>query len=262
MKKNKGMHIPQFKRIRNFRDLGGYITDDEKQIIKGRLFRSGNLANLRGRDKKLFRDLQIDTIIDFRSETELKNEPDRIPSDMKINYLSFPLLEVDNNTFSMEFRKRILENNFDDFNPDGIMEDIYRKFPVEFTEEYGAFLQAVIDANGKPVLFHCTAGKDRTGFAAAILLRLLGVDMNTVISDYLLSKKYGGFSRRLLLLIWIKSGKKAVDFVRSLSIVNEKWLMASFEVIDEKWGSFENFIQNGLNFSEDKIHYLKTILLK
>ena len=138
----------------------------------------------------------------------------------------------------------------------------YRQFPTEFTPAFKTYIHAVLDAQGKPVLWHCTAGKDRTGYATAILFRILGVDQETIYRDYLLSNQYVKRLNKKTLAAFIARGFKAYRMIKPLMGVQLDWLKAAFDTLDEEWGSFESYISDGLGLSPSDVRQLQDDLLE
>ena len=152
--------------INNLRDLGGYQAVDGRTIRHHILYRAGHLGNLKERDQRKLTALNLHTIIDFRSAEEKQREPDRLPlNDVKV--IELPILDEGNSAMMKDMRRRYENNDFDGLDTNLVMFNTYRQFALDFTAEYAHFLQAVLQAQGRPVLWHCTAGKDRAGFAAA-----------------------------------------------------------------------------------------------
>jgi len=244
----------------NFRDLGGYVTQDNRSVKWGKLYRSGHLADLTSRGLDQITNLDLFAIIDFRSIYEAQRHPGRAPADVRAIHL--PVMDQANREMSQEIRERIKGNKFDGFSAENLITKAYRQFPTEFTPAYRSFIHTVLDANGTAVLWHCTAGKDRTGYAAAILLRLLGVDLETIFVDYLLSNQYvKKFNKKMAAAI-LARGIKAYRMIRPLYGVQLDWLKAAFEKIDEEWGSFEDYIKDGLGLSFSDVAQLKHDLLE
>ena len=244
----------------NFRDLGGYVTQDNQSVKWGTLYRSGHLADLTPRGLDLITNLDLFAIIDFRSVYETQRHPDRTPADVPEFHL--PVMDQANREMSQEIRERIKNNKFDGFSAENLIKKAYRQFPTEFTPAFKSFIHTVLDANGTAVLWHCTAGKDRTGYAAAILLRLLGVDQETIFVDYLLSNQYvKKFNKKMLAAI-LARGIAAYQMIKPLDGVQFDWLKAAFDKIDEEWGSFEDYIKNGLGLSFSDVAQLKHDLLE
>lgn len=246
-----------FRGVTNFRDHGGYAAADGRQVLWGKLFRSGHLAKMTSADKQRFAALQIDRLIDFRSRIEKERDPNNLPDNHGIRIVNLPMLDDANSELITGVPERVRNNDFEDFNPVALMRETYRQVPVNFIDEYRQFVHAVMDAEGKPVLWHCTAGKDRTGFASAVMLRLLGVDVETAIQDYLLSAEHVNRHRWSLLLLRFMRGKTAVEMVKPLMKVHEEWIRASFQTIDDRWGGFVEYRQQALGLSDDNVQQLR-----
>jgi protein-tyrosine phosphatase len=138
-----------------------------------------------------------------------------------------------------------------------------REFAKTFTPQFSQFIQEVLKAKGQPIVWHCSAGKDRTGFAAAILLRILGVPDDVIMSDYMLSRDYAIAARQQeLSLVRLLQGKEAADKIAILLGVEEAWLQAAFDTIDEQYGSFDNYIHQALGLDDTGITTLRNTLLE
>jgi len=138
-----------------------------------------------------------------------------------------------------------------------------RHFASRFTPQYRQFLRTVVAAEGAPVLWHCSAGKDRAGFAAAILLRILGVPADVVLADYSLSKDYTLAARKNdLLLLRLFKGSEAADKLEVIMGVEPEWLAAGFAEIDARYGSFDNYVRDALELSDADVNRLRSTLLE
>ena len=134
---------------------------------------------------------------------------------------------------------------------------------AQFTPQYRRFIHELLEANGQPILFHYTAGKDRTGFAAAILLRSLGVPLETAMFDYLLSNRYYFKPlRRNLIMIALTKGRKTAQMVAGFLEVKAGYLSAAIETIDRQYGSFDEYVRQGLDLTQEQIEHLRLIYLQ
>lgn len=248
-----------FRKVANFRDLGGYPAAEEYRVKWGCLYRSGHLADMNRADLRRFKALNIGTVIDLRSMQEQEKDPDRLPAGIKA--LSLPMLDVANEAMSKEVHAAVENKDYKTFDPGRKMMRMYQLLSMEHTAEYQQFVQAILAAEGKPVLWHCTAGKDRTGFGAAIILRLLGVADETIIDDYLLSRKYVDQLRGLKFFLRISRGKEAVEIVRKLLLVDQSWIQAAFDAIDLHWGDFDHYVTEALSLTAADIFQLRATLL-
>lgn len=258
--KTQNRRVLRIPRVWNFRDLGGYKAKDGRTVKWGQLYRSGRLSDVSPRALKLINELDLYTCIDFRSNYETQHHPDRLPADVRALHL--PVMDEANREMSKEIRERITNNHLEGFSADQLITKAYRQFPTEFTPAFKSFIHTVLEAQGRPVLWHCTAGKDRTGYASAILLHLLGVDLEIIYQDYLLSNQYVKKLNKRTLAVIFARGLKAYRMIEPLMKVNLEWLKAAFDTIDEEWGSFDEYVSNGLELSPSDIAQLKDDLLE
>lgn len=252
-----------FEGIANFRDLGGYANEQGQQVKWGVLYRSGTFAHSSKADLQGLQQLQLATLIDFRSGGEKEEEPNQLPQPASFTVVEIPTLDEGNKALVGEVMERVESGNFDGFDPDHFMLTANRQFATEFTPQFRQFIHTVLDAEGKPVAWHCSAGKDRTGFASAILLRVLGVPQETVMRDYMESKQHALEARKnQLLLLRVFKGEEAADKLAIMMGVEEAWLRAAFEEIDARWGSFDNYVSEGLQLTDRDIAKLRNQLLE
>jgi protein-tyrosine phosphatase len=252
-----------FEGIANFRDLGGYANEQGQQVKWGVLYRSGTFAHSSRADLQGLQQLQLATLIDFRSGGEKEEEPNQLPQPASFTVVEIPTLDEGNKALVGEVMERVESGNFDGFDPDHFMLTANRQFATEFTPQFRQFIHTVLDAGGKPVAWHCSAGKDRTGFASAILLRVLGVPQETVMRDYMESKQHALEARKnQLLLLRVFKGEEAADKLAIMMGVEEAWLRAAFEEIDARWGSFDNYVSEGLQLTDRDIAKLRNQLLE
>jgi protein-tyrosine phosphatase len=252
-----------FEGISNFRDLGGYPAADGRAVKWGKLYRSGHLATASNADLAGLAELQLASFIDFRSGAEKTEEPNRLPDPARFALVEIPVLDEGNRNLFNEISTRIEEGTLGDFDPDLTMVQANRQFADEFTPQFRQFVDTVLEADGAPVLWHCTAGKDRTGFAAAVLLRILGVPQDIIMQDYLASSAPALESRRKeLLMLRLFEGEETADKIAVMLGVEPAWLEAAFEQIDTTWGSFDNYVAEGLQLSAADVQRLRANLLE
>ena len=247
----------------NFRDLGGYPGADGRCVRWGVLFRSDHLHNLKPNYHQRFKQLGLQRLVDFRSQAERERIPNQLPPDQDLNVINIPVVDRENPNETVELGDRLRAGETDGFDPSAYLLDYYRWYATTFTPEYRRFIQVVLETGGHPLLFHCTAGKDRTGFAAAILLRLLGVDQQTIITDYMLTNAY---TRRLriwiLPMIAMRRGFKVARIVRTLMLTVPEYLETAFKALEEKYGSFDKYVHQGLELNPSDINQLRDSLLE
>jgi protein-tyrosine phosphatase len=245
----------------NLRDLGGYLTTTGHSVRWNVLYRAGHLGGLWPQGQRRLEELGLHTLIDFRAAVEKKRDPDRLPTGHQIRVLELPVLDRDD-AMVHEISRRFRTNDFGDYDADKEMVEAYRQFATEFTGPYRQFVHAVLDAKGAPVLWHCTAGKDRAGFASALVLRLLGVPAPIVMQDYLLSASHLRPRYGMLLGVRLTKGRHTAHALRVLMQVQERWLQDAFDAIDERWGSFARYAERALMLSPTDIAALRQTLLE
>ena len=224
-----------FTGAHNFRDLGGYKTSDGKTVKWGKVYRSDNLHSLTDEDLKYMERLNLKSVVDFRSDEERNEEPDRLTPDMTPILLPIkfePEGVTENLTRDLTF------GNLDSSN---LLRDFNIILVKEFTEEYREFFRHIVDNGGEPFLLHCTAGKDRAGFGSAMILTVLGVPREKIIEDYLLTNIYvSDHVDRKLLETELKTFFRAdSDNLRKINFVEERYIQAAFDTIDSHWGGMD-----------------------
>lgn len=163
----------------NFRDLGGYLTHDGRRIRPGLLFRSGVMSYLTPRDRERVSSLGIRAICDLRRPKERQTEPSHWP-DASIRVLCWD--QGPDPTSSNLSQCRTPEEARE------AMIELYRAMPLSLEPRLRGTFQCLAEGN-VPLIFHCAAGKDRTGLAAALILHALGVPRETILEDYRLTNQ-------------------------------------------------------------------------
>jgi len=250
-----------FRKISNFRDLGGYPARNGRRVKWGVLYRSGHLNRATKADQRALRDLGVSTLIDFRSDREREREPDQLPAGHQIEVISIPIQHKGQAPLSAEIRTLIKDRALNGLDPSQKMAEMYTLLASEYTTAYREFFNTLLDADGKPILWHCSAGKDRAGFAAALLLKILGVGDDVIIKDYLLSQTYVQRRRRQLLTVSLLRGLEAGRFIRGMNNVELDWLQTAFKTIERDWGCFDLYTSEALGLGPQEQAQLKDIYL-
>lgn len=169
----------------NFRDLGGYRTADGRTVRWGRVYRSSELAGLTAADMAYLSEIGIEVIVDLRSERERAQNPNPVIEPLNPHELVLPVQQR-----GMEpnrVQQMIQTGTISAFYSSDVMLMAYRSFVTDHGQKWALLLQQLQDPGSTPLVFHCTAGKDRTGVIAALMLDILGVDAQTIAEDYALS---------------------------------------------------------------------------
>ena len=241
----------------NTRELGGYKTTDGKSIKWGMLFRSDKLSDISKADQAYLQNLGIKKIIDFRSKEEKAEDPDIVPKG--ISYIEMPI-SVDG---AMRSKIEAVLKGETNKEVKSFLIDANKEFVSDYNGVYGDFLKNLIDDDG-PALFHCTAGKDRAGFAAAITLIALGVSKEDVIKDYMKTNQFT--EERIEEIIGqielMTLYQTDAEVLRPLLGVEREYIETAFQTAEDEYGSLMNFIRHGLNISDDDLQKLRTKFLE
>ncbi len=191
----------------------------------------------------------------------MEREPDRLPHEIKGRRVEIPIL--DGSTKLWHVSGRDFVNVLRNIKPAQYMIQTNVELATKFTPEMQQFISELMSSNGKPILFHCAAGKDRTGFAAAILLRILGVPQETVMEDYLLTNRYFFPAHRWnLALLRVLKGNIFADSIKGFMEARAEYLTAAFNAIDQIHGSFEDYVYKALDLSVYDTERLRALYLE
>lgn len=228
----------------NFRDLGGYPTMEGKTVKWGNIFRSADVSKLTDNDLKTLSDLHLATVCDLRGPDELKTSPDRLPTG--IQYINLPA-GSENTKVNM---------NYATINRDSMMLSFYTRTDHLKAKYKPVFDQLLLLPTNKSLMFHCTAGKDRTGMGAALILSALGVSRDYVISDYAATNVYWKDTREKMIQGMIKTGM-AEATIKSMLAANPKYIETFLNTIDTYYGSMKQFLETEMELTPEKIAQLK-----
>lgn len=220
----------------NFRDLGGYPAGLGRQTRWKRVYRADNLAGLTEADLALLETLGLRTLIDFRLPTEWQMHPDRLPPGSSIRRVELGFLP----TGTLEMLSLVKRGVIDVAELERRVIDQYRLFCVDHVEEYRQTFAIACESDNYPLLLHCTSGKDRTGFAAAVLLLAVGVPWETVLEDYSLTNLYRRPVPQLL------GPETPEEVVAVLLSAQPKYLEAALEEVYRAHGSFDAYLEQAL----------------
>ncbi|MCG6981749.1 MAG: tyrosine-protein phosphatase [Deltaproteobacteria bacterium] len=247
---------------RNLRDLGGYRTTDGKVVKKGVLYRSDHLDQITKADFEKIAALGVKTEYDLRGEAERTREPPRLPEIVPVKVVTLSVFYQGLEPW-MTARK-ILGGDVEEGEFHDVMVEAYRSYVLDFRPQWSTLLKGLAEPGTLAALIHCTYGKDRTGVAVALVLRSLGVPQEKIMEDYLLSNKFWESKTELYSCLsnWASCFRTPRNEVRALMEVRPEYLQASFEAIDEHYGSFDNYLDQGLGIDEQTLQRLRAALLQ
>ncbi len=210
----------------NFRDIGGYEAQEGRRIRYGRVYRSDTLSDLTPEAHSVLAEFDLYGLIDYRHEKERVRNPDRLPAGLGIR-LSTPgfLLGQKPMLAAIADGQMTAAEIRDELN------DHYRLYALENIEKYASTFEFLLASESRPVLLHCTSGKDRTGFGIALIMRALGCPDEIIFSDYLLTDRY----RRDLSFLF--PHPIAQDLLEALTAPQLRYLKTGLTTLEEAYGS-------------------------
>ncbi|MGA5701987.1 tyrosine-protein phosphatase [Peterkaempfera bronchialis] len=277
----------------NARDLGGYRTADGRTLRHGTALRSDALHRLSAQDLDTLRTLGLRQIVDLRGLAEVReNGPDRIPglpvaeidaaehsaTPMTVtpdtpDGVTLHHLPVHSDAFDIHVALREALAGRDSTSQrallgngggEAIMTGLYRWFVTDAgaRDRFARVLRLLARPGGTPLLFHCTAGKDRTGWTAALLLTALGVDRDTVFDDYLLTnERHAALVDRLMDGFGTRGIMAEPELILPVYRAEPAYLAAAFAEVESGWPSLDAFLTDGLGLDDSVRRGLRANLL-
>lgn len=216
----------------NFRDLGGYAGQDGRPVRWRRLFRSDHLASLTAQDTQVLEPLRLARVIDFRGEAESASLAYAMPG------VAYHALPIEPTVVQRSKEMALAGEQLTPAIAVALMQETYRAFVSDNAAQFAALFEHLLQSDA-PLVFHCTAGKDRTGFAAALILLALGVPRDVVMQDYLLTNGLyqppGHFLRAA-----------PAEVMNVLWRVQEDFLHAALDVVECDHGGLDRYLQDRL----------------
>ena len=243
----------EMNKIKNFRDIGGYFTSDNRQIKWGQIYRSANLSDATLYDQEKIRRLNIKTIIDFRSEKAAKKYPLLLhPSIRKI---SLPITPMD----AEKLDEQLKNEQFDRSDAIRYVQESYVDIVENYKEQFGELFDILTNDSNYPILLSESLGKDGVGLASYFILHILGVPHSTLEEDYMLSNRE------------IDPAKAKIDAknlseplqeaVTAMLSVNAAYLNYAIDHITQKYGSVDSYLETELRVTSGKRNLLRKYLL-
>ncbi len=236
---------PQLKNQLNFRDIGGILTADGRMIKSGLLFRSGDLFSLSDEDIATLESINLSMIIDLRAEREIIRRPDQPVSSVK----EIVHLEI-HDTARDEAEKFFASQ--DETGLEAVLIGDYRRMVKDHQEDFKRFLNILTHTLNLPLVYHCAAGKDRTGLATVFLLHALGADPDAIWKDYMeTNTKTAAFVEKIIKKV-NESGQNG-SILRPLLEVRREYLQSALVEIDLNYGGLDHYVRNILEANVDRL---------
>jgi len=250
--------IPELEGALNFRDLGGYAAADGRTVRWNTVYRSGTTHALTPADVARLGSRGIRYAYDLRSNKERRSHPNRLREIAKLDYRY-----RDHESLPGDIRRLLNSPDARAEHSHQVMIDVYQHLPYEFEDAFRA-LFLLLTNREMPLVFNCTAGKDRTGVAAALVLTALGVARESVLEDYLLTEQ---FFERSCAMILHEGGAPlfgAVDRTvwEPLMRVHPDYLDAMFDQLIKDHGSVDGYLRERLGLDTERIDTVRANLLE
>jgi protein-tyrosine phosphatase len=216
----------------NFRDLGGYPASEGRKVRWRQIFRSNHLGHVTEADIRVLRGLGLKSAFDFRGMEE------RAAAMCALEEIAVHSLPIEPTVQATLRARRVSGVPLSSTDALDVMRDSYRNYVRQSTSSYRALFTHLIEDRA-PLVIHCTAGKDRTGFACALILHALGVPDEIIAEDYLLTNR---FYRRDP----AASSDLPEDVRQVLASVETSFLAAAFDAIGAEYGDLETYFSDGL----------------
>jgi protein-tyrosine phosphatase len=232
----------------NFRDLGGYSTRDGRMVRWRQIFRSNHLGHLTDQDVTIVRGLGVRSAFDFRGSEERTAALCGM-SDVTVHSLPVePTVVAALRTIAASGTPLSTDHAVE------VMRDSYRGYVQDNTQRFRSLFAHLLE-DSAPLVIHCTAGKDRTGFACALILHALGVPDDVISEDYLLTNRF--YQRDP------SASSDLPDHVRqAIGTVQTSFLAAAFEAIDADYGDLETYLDKGIGLGAAERSELETRYLE
>ena len=230
----------------NFRDIGGYATNDGRNVRWGRVYRSALISGLTDADLEVLTARRILTIVDLREADEVAKAPDRVPPEAEIIHCCAGVNPMDDWTHMLAGATSGVP----------FMRAFYSDTHGLATR-FKPFFKALLDLpSDRALLVHCMAGKDRTGIGVALLLLALGVPQTSILEDYLMTNKYGMTTLNPNVKHLMRMDVPD-SVARDLLAARPEYLQAFFGSLEIHHGSSEQFLAQALGLTKDKIELLR-----
>jgi protein-tyrosine phosphatase len=243
--------LVQFEGAHNVRDLGGYPTVDGGTTRWGVLYRAGLLSEMTAADLDAFDALCVRTVFDLRRDDERAVAPDPMPN-VHVCLMSHVLANT-----AMPDRSSLV----DDADGREFMRRLYSGLLAHCGPEIGRLIRGLVEPGALPALFHCTAGKDRTGIVAALILLAVGVDRETVLDDFELTNSYITRDTHAAMYQRMLDHGMSPEAAAGMFAADRASMAATLDELDTTYAGAETYLSTSAGLTSDDLDRLRAALL-
>ena len=250
----------------NFRELGGYQTNSGKTIKYHKLLRTGHLADLDQHDLDYLAAYGLKYDVDFRTKKEITDKPDKVPAGCQYEWTPVFSDDLTNSSKGIDRLETVAQDD-GNWGYDHMLfayKDMIVSAPAKKAYRHFFDLLLANDQPGESLTFHCTAGKDRTGYAAMLILHVLGVPEETIMSDYLLTNEtIADFVQGM-----IDEAKQAgnndnvLHAIKDIQTVHKSYLTYAIKVLNDEFGGIDAYLRSELHLTPAEEDQLREIYLE
>jgi len=246
-----------FDNVNNFRDIGGLALPNGRMMKTGILFRSGDLSRATAADAETLRRLNIRMICDLRTPRERIFRRDRILQDKSVRLVYVP---IHHRKGSANQRARaLLWKKLHGYDFTRFIREYYLTLAFERTAQINELFTLLSDTNNLPALIHCVAGKDRTGFVAALIQSVAGAPRKAVIEDYLQTNRF--YQPQILKFVqivrWLTMFYASAESIQQLVEVHAEYLDETLHEIVTRYETIEEYLAKACGINESSLQHLK-----
>lgn len=243
----------------NFRDFGGYASEDGRRVRTGRLFRCGTLTYVTEQGMNQFHALGIDLICDLRRPDEREDQPTPLPDDTP-KRLEIP---IDPGSATV-MRERLGSSELSRDDRIAFMTALTGELTREHAADYTIMFEHLLDIDDGGFVVHCSAGKDRTGVACMLILHALGVPRDAIVQDYLLTNTtidYEGYVlRRMMPRLAERHGQSwqpVKEDIMALAGVHPTYIEAAYDGIEAEHDGIDHYLRDALGLTDRDLQHLR-----
>lgn len=249
----------------NFRDLGGHWTRDRRRVRRGVVYRSELLDRLSAQDLDHLATLGIRVVCDLRHGEERSRRQNRWPEGAELRSIGEAPTEGLEAVQPDNLMRRLVAPDFEPQEAMAVLQQAYARMPYTLAPQLRAVCGHLISPDCEPLLIHCTSGKDRSGFIAAALLAALGVAMEDIMEDYMLSKRHTPLDLirgNLKGALGDDLSEARLNVLVDLATVHPSYLSAAFSEITAQFGNFDSYLHDYIRLDERQHRVLQMRLLE